>query len=1033
MLKNSVLNQTANSVVRDVKKYLKWPNYLLAFLISSPVLAASEPIILTQNVPPTPPSSLTPPPPPPDSDDAQPTEITVVGSRIRRTTFDSPSPIQAITREDATAAGFNSATEMLQSAAVTAGSAQINNAFGAYVTDGGPGANTISLRGLGAGRTLLMINGRRVAPAGTRGAVGSADLNVLPTAMTERIEVLHDGASSIYGSDAIGGVVNVITVEDLQGLTIEGDFNKPTQGAGEQSRFSISGGASDDRWSISGSLEYYERKDLTVGDRDWARCNSDGLRDAETGESKDYIDPKTGKPKCYTVTGTGSNGVTVNTIGLQAISDEDYADYGLDSPPVGAPGTKTTTFSRYRPNAAITTGILGYEGVGGGGNGINVRDTFDPRMLQDNLISPAKLFTAFLQGKYDLQTLGDASAYFELLSNRRESEQASFRQLILDYRQGSPLIPDNLAFGDFGPDQGTSDGNEVGVRGFIGFGPDRNEQTVRFNKPTLGIKGNLTFLPDWKYDAYISHSRSDADYTMQSFLTDKLTYASDAIVAPQGLDSTLVHNGYTCQVNLNNPSEKCVPFPVLTAAVIGGNLPQNFRDYVFRDVVGNTLYTESLFSAIIDGPLYTLPAGKIQSVFGVEHRRAEIDDKPDPNSVSGNLYNLTVAAPTAGKDNVTEIFTEIEVPILSKQPFAKELTANGSYRYTDYDSYGSDTTYKVGLVYSPTSWLSLRGTTGTSFRAPALFEQFQGATSGFFDATYDPCNEYGEKGGVLATNCASEIPDDPTFTATNGVETENVGGAAAGLFAETSRNTTYGIILQPDLGNTTELSMALDYFDIEIENGVSQAGTAEILERCYNDPEFRTGGGLCRLVTRDPVTKQLFVSDSYTNLSTEISRGVEFTGRLEQAIGSGKLTLNLSTTHYYSQANKIFKDDELQEENGWIDSPEWSGYGDISYSIDAWRFTYGFDWIGPMDGYEYAEEDPETSDYDFKTPSYITHRISVRYAAENWETTLGVRNLTNTDIPTISAGAYDRVGNSLLYSGYDYAGREIFLNVKMHF
>jgi outer membrane receptor protein involved in Fe transport len=921
---------------------------------------------------------------------------------------------------------------MLQSNAVTAGSAQINNAFGSYVTDGGPGANTISLRGLGAGRTLVLINGRRVSPAGTRGAVGSADLNVLPTAITERIEVLHDGASSIYGSDAIGGVVNVITMEDLDGFSIEGDFNKPTEGAGEQSRFSITGGKSDDRWSISGSLDYYERKDLTLADRDWARCNSDGLRDAKTGESLDYIDPRTGKPKCYTVSGTGSNGVTINTLGLQSISDENYSEFGLNGPPVGAPGTETSTFNRFRPNAAITTGVPGYEGVGGGGNGINVRDTFDPRMLQENLISPTKIVTAFFQGKYDLQALGDASVYVELLSNRRESNQTSFRQMILDYRAGSPLIPAELAFGAFAPDQGLSDGNDVGVRGFIGFGPDRSEQTVNFHKPTLGIKGNLSFLPDWKYDAYVSYSRSDADYTMQSFLTDKLTYASDAVVAPQGLDPVLIQDGYTCQINLTNPDEKCVPYPVLSASVIGGNLPQNFRDYVFRDVVGNTLYTESMFSAVIDGPLYTLPAGAMQGVFGIEHRRAKIDDKPDPNSVNGNLYNLTVASPTSGKDNVTEIFTEVEVPILSKQPFARELTASGSFRYTDYDSYGSDNTYKLGLVYSPTAWLSLRGTTSTSFRAPALFEQYQGATSGFLAATNDPCNEYGTKNAILATNCATEIPD-PEFIATNGVETTNVGGAESGLFAETSRNTTYGIILQPDLGNTTELSLALDYFDIEIENGVSQAGTEEILERCYNDPEFRSGGGLCRLVVRDAVTKQLFVSDSYTNLSTEISRGVEFTGRLVQAAGSGKVTVNLSTTHYHSQANKIFKEDDLQEENGWIDSPDWSGYGDISYSIEAWRFTYGIDWIGPMEGYTYVEEDPATSDYDFKTPSYFTHRLSARYAAETWETTLGVRNITNEEPPTISAGAYDRVGNTLLYSGYDYLGREVFLNVKVNF
>lgn len=997
----------------------------------------SKAVAPTPIIPPLPTIPPTPPTPPlaPEPEDAQAAEVTVVGSRIRRTTFDSPSPVRVVTREDATAAGFNSATEMLQATSVTGGAAQINNAYGGYVTDGGPGANTISLRGLGASRTLVLINGRRIAPAGTRGSLASADLNVLPTAVTERVEILHDGASSIYGSDAIGGVVNVITKDKLEGLTLEGDLKIPAESGGEQARFSISGGTSDDRWEVSGSLDYLERKDLTLGDRDWTRCNSDGLRDPETGESQDYIDPKTGKPKCYTASGTGAHGVTINTIGLQSISDKNYAGVGLSAPPVGAPGTTTSTFTRYRPNAAVTTGIPGYEGVGGGGNDINVRDTFDPRMLDQDLISPVKIFTAFIQGQYDLQTLGDAKLYLEWLNHHRSSEQASFRQLILDYRKGSPLIPAGLAFGDFGPDQGNSEGSRVGVRAFIGFGNDHSEQTVRFNKPTLGIKGDFSFLPDWKYDAYIGYSKSEGDYTMQSFLIDKLTYASNAVTAPQGTDPKLVFNGLTCQVNITDPNEKCVTYPALTPAVIGGAIPEDLRDYIFREVVGHTNYAETLYSATIDGPLFTLPAGKIQSVVGIEHRREKIDDQPDQNSIDGNLYNLTSAAPTVGKDHVTEIFTEVEIPILAKQTFARELTANGSFRYTDYDSYGSDTTYKLGLIYSPISWLSLRGTRGTSFRAPSLSEQYQGATSGFLAANNDPCNDYGDPGKspILAANCASELPNQPTFTATNGIETFDVGGAAAGLYAETSTNITYGIIVQPDLGDSTELSLALDYFDIEIRNGVAKAGADSILSSCYNDPDFHSGGGLCRLVKRDEVTKQLTVFDSFTNLSTEITRGVEFTGEFKQEIGTGQLQIDLSATHNYSHANKIFKDDELEEQNGWLGSPEWSGDGTVSYSIDSWRFSYGIDWVGPMEGYTYAEEDPETSVHDYATPSYFTHRISARYKAETWEATLGVKNLTNELPPTISAQGYDRVGNAYLYSGYDYFGRSVFANLQVHF
>lgn len=654
-------------------------------------------------------------------------------------------------------------------------------------------------------------------------------------------------------------------------------------------------------------------------------------------------------------------------------------------------------------------------------------------MLKESLISPVDVYTGFIQGSYDLQALGDAKVYVELLANRRDSDQTTYRQAILDYREGSPMIPPELAFASFGGDQGTSDGENIGVRAFIGFGNDKNGQTVDYLKPTVGLKGDLTFLPDWKYDAYVSYAKSDAEYRQQSFLIDKLTYASGIVAAPAGTDASLVRNGQTCSVNITNPEEKCIPYPYLTPAVIGGELPNDFKDYIFRNIVGNTIYEETVWSAAFDGPLFTLPAGKVQAVLGLEHREATLDDMPDDNSASGNLYNLTVALPTKGEDSVSELFTEIEVPLIADLPFAKELTVNGSYRYTDYDSYGSDTTYKAGIVYSPTSWLSIRGTTGTSFRAPALSEQFQGASSGFLSATNDPCNEYGvSDNAIRAANCAKELPGQPEYQNTQGIETFDIGGAGTGLEAETSRNTTYGIILQPDLGDDTKLSIAFDYFDIEIENGVDQAGTTNILGLCYDDPNFREGGGYCNLVTRDS-TGQLSVSNAYTNLSTQVSRGVDFETEFSHNMGPGQFSAHATLTRYYSQAQKLFETDPLDELNGAIEYPEWSGTATISYSLNMWRLSYGLEWLGAMDSYKIEEEDPETSLYDLETERYLEHRVSLRYQADTWEGTFGVRNLTNELPPFVSSQKVDRVGNAPLYSGYDYAGRELFLNLQYKF
>ena len=173
-----------------------------------------------------------------------------------------------------------------------------------------------------------------------------------------------------------------------------------------------------------------------------------------TGASLDFIDPKTGQPKCYPITGTGSNGVTINTIGTQNVTAANAAGLGLIGPVVGGAGSSGTTFNRWRPNTSVTTGVVGFEGVGGGSNNLNVRDTFEPRMLAESLISPGENTTTFIQATYDLDALGSAQLYFDFLGHRRESQQTNYRQLALDYRLGSPLIPPSLAFSDFGADQG---------------------------------------------------------------------------------------------------------------------------------------------------------------------------------------------------------------------------------------------------------------------------------------------------------------------------------------------------------------------------------------------------------------------------------------------------------------------------------------------------------------------------------------------------------------------------------------------------
>ncbi len=951
--------------------------------------------------------------------------IVVTGSRIRRDEFTTAEPITVITSDEITQAGFSSATEALQSTEVTAGAAQINNYFAGFVTNGGTGANTVGLRGLGPERTLVLLNGHRLAPAGTRGSVGSVDLNILPTAILERIEVLKAGASSIYGSDAVAGVINLITDQSVEGLTIEGQVNVPEAGAGVAKRLSTVLGYNSDRFRIAASFDYFKRDRLSRNDRAFTRCPINGFitgPGAELG-SGDFIDPATGAPKCFPL---DNGGVTINTIGVAS---------RLAVPGPGTPGTAgTTRFNRLRPNPAVTTLTPGFEGVS-----LDSRDTFDPQQEKEDLVTPAEIYTGFVQAGYDIGILGDAEAYVELLGNQRKSSSLTYRQLSLDYQvavlpgtftidpaRPNPLVPVMFQNSLFSLPNETTNGDLLGVRAFIGFGNLPTAQEVDFFKAAGGLRGDFSFFPEWRYDLYFSKSWSDGTYETETFLTDRVAKANSVRRNPDGT--------FSCTTTTD---PNCVPAPPLTAAVIGGQLPQAYRDYIVENVIGTTKFRESTVSFNIDGPFMTLPGGQAQLALGAEYRKSRINDTPPIDSINNNLYNLTSAAPTRGTDSVWEVFGEVFLPLLADVPFAYRLNLTGSARYTEYDSYGGDETYKIAGEYEPFRGLAFRASYGTSYRAPALFEQFLGATSGFLSNQQDPCNQYGQSpDAVLRANCMSQglAPD---FMATTGIRVLNAGGAASGLEAETSTNLNLGVVIRPRLSESVgNLSLAFDYFDIEVKNGVSRVGAGNILQRCFRDPEFTGGEGFCRLVSRAPNDAQLTVNNNFINLSTDVVRGFEANLRYARDVGPGKLVLNAIVTKYEEQSTQLFADSPVNDTNGDIASPEWTGTANATYTWDKVSLRYGVDWVGKGNSYEAFDEDPATSTFFLKTPNYFLHNASVQYRLDTFELTAGVRNLFDRNPPRVSTTfdfLYNTVGNSPLYSGYDYSGRTFFVSAAAKF
>lgn len=971
---------------------------------------------------------------------ADPTEvdsIVVTGSRIRRDEFSSASPVQIITRSESVLAGTASTAEILQGGTVTSGAAQVDNAFLGFVTEGGPGANTLSLRGLGAVRTLVLLNGRRLAPAGTRGQVGQADLNTLPSAMVERIEILKDGASSVYGSDAVAGVVNIITRNDIDGVTFEGFTDQTFDGGGAQYRASVVAGKTFDRGNISVSFEHLRGERIKIKDREWAACGRGYLIDPTDGFVYDDKTP-TGELRCNGINYGG--GIAHDYIGAWRSSTGSRTTLTSEPGFVGSyTGTGTSTALSYNGwrNVAST----------------DSRPLANPLQNEEDLFSPVRNYTFYGNGNYDLGILGNAEAYGEILYTRRESSQVGSRQLSLDpfgserlgyyynaptYGANNPLFPTTLAAAGF-----------QFINPFIFWGNDKSSQEVDYYRASAGIRGDLGF-GNWRYDANLMFAKSDASYTFQSFITDRIRQSLNLVIAPTGTPAALTITApagtvgaggvYTCASNVGNANPQCVPANLLTENALNGtDIPQALRSWLFKDVTGNTSYEQTTFQFAIDGDLFTLPAGKVGAAFGVELRHDELNDTPPVESQTRSLYNLTSATPTRGKDDIWEVFGEINVPLLANQPFAKQLDASLSARHTNYDSYGSSDTYKVGLTWTPVDWLKLRGTTGTSFRAPGIFERTLGGQSGFYGTTSDPCYQYQNlaAASIRRQNCAAELTAllgasaAATWLPTGGPQVYSSGNPD--LEAEKSKAKTLGFVIQPDGLN---LSFAVDYFEIKIRDQVANFGTA-ILSGCYNDPDFRPGGGLCDFVAaRNSTTGNLtYFVDNYVNIASQGVEGFDFTIRYTRDILDGRFVSTLRATNMKSQTYRLNETDAADEYAGFPGYPKWVGDFDMRYEWKDWIFRWGVDYVSATDAARLNGIDPSVDPYHTKVEAYFEHSASVQFKGKNdWEATVGVNNIFGEEPPIISYGlSVPRVGSSQLYSGYDNRGRSLFVNLVKSF
>lgn len=962
-------------------------------------------------------------------------EVAVTGSRIRHDAYSASQPIDIVVPENAASQGISSVSGMLQTSTVAAGSPQVTSATStAFVQAGGIGAQTLSLRGLGANRTLVLMNGRRAGPAGVRGEVSSFDFNVLPLSVIERVEILKDGASSIYGSDAVAGVVNVITRKG-DGATAEGFASQPNESGGEESRFNVSWGKGFERGNFRITADYHREDELERGDRDYFSCGQQFIFDPDTGDRVDVIDPRTGQPHCtdllwghvwlydYQTNFTSDGGQGNVPTQRRTLGQFDYdGDLGNFIPGVAVDPDQPWYLST--PPGWF---LVNYDRLTD-----SVANADHPFQNRQSLIPKAERMTFFADGEINLTD--NVSVYAEVLLNRRKTTANSYRQF------WTYIYNSNFNFVDFFPIDGSGSALSPGWEGAQWLSPtpitDHSDSIIEvdYQRYVAGLRGDIG--AGWNWEVSVQKSKSDGDYTDEQIFNDSI---ADNVFA---IDTCV---GTTSSVR----GAPCVDIPWLDPAFLAGEVSPEVREFLFGVETGNTQYDQWSAEAFISGQLFDMPAGPFGVAIGIHYQEDEILDVPGEITLAGNGWGTTSAGITQGDDTTQAVFAEVEIPLLRDKPAVDSLILTASGRYTDVDSYGTGDTYKVGLNWGITPTFRIRASQGTSFRTPALFELYLANQTSFGSSQrgIDPCIDWGNElaaGNIsqtIADNCAAEgIPAN--FTGGTVTPTIITGGGFGVLKAETSESRTIGFVWQPTFA---ELSVSVDYFDIEVNDEVDQIGATNIVFGCY-DSNFFPNEPLCDLFERVPLLNNGVdnIRDSFINIASQKNRGWDVAALYRTSLPWGSLSIETQHTFQEEDVQALFAETS-EDLNGLVGDPDWVGRLNLTFDRGPWSYFWGMNFIGDSSNYVHfggntALYRGETVRVVLDTDMVVYHAASISrdFEDQGLKFLVGVSNVFDEEPPQLSTiGAVgtevSTIGNSAFYSQYDWLGRRFFLNVTKTF
>jgi iron complex outermembrane receptor protein len=922
--------------------------------------------------------------------------VTVTGSRIKQANLVTAQPVFILDRQKLEKTGVQTVGEILQQ--LTASGQALNAKFNSsgnfgYPSDGGgigAGSAQVDLRNLGSKRVLVLVDGIRwVNESSASGVSGSADVNTIPLAIVERIEVLEDGASAIYGSDAIAGVINIITRRTFDGAEAHAYYGEYEDGGGT-TEMSMTLGGGGERFNAVFGASYYEQKSISSGrwDQSSFPTPGTGVRGGSSGTPQGrniFCDPSIADPTQY---------------GFCDPAGEMWFDVTLND---------GTTAPVWDPNDPTGGSYHNFSGAD--------RFNFAPYNL---LLTPSKRKALFTSLNYDLSDNVRLHAK-AMYNNRTSTNQAAPEPIFVGPFAGTGGIADTIIvhadnpYNPFGItlDPATNFGFvtrrpvEVGPRIF-----NQDVDTIYFN---LGLDGVFNAGDrSYSWDVNAVHSENKAE---QHFF-----------------------NGYNVaklKLALGDPAvcalvAGCVPLDLFGGQ--GRPMTQEMIDYIRTEQIDSSKQTLDLFAANITGDLFNIGDRTAGFAAGFEHRKYKGEFNPDPLRQTGESQDSFAAAVSAEYD-VDELYAEANFPVLSS------LEISAALRYSDYSTFGDATTGKVGFRWQPVEDFVFRGTYSEGFRAPNLGELY-GLTQ--FGATIvDPCGSTGNPGPAdpsFAAGCAAQGAP-PTFEQANTQITTFTGGNP-NLEPEESDSYTFGMVYSPSWADSTSWSDRVDfelgYYHHEIDGAIQPRDIQALLEACLR--EGGVGTPSCAPFSRQPSGNLNPPENFLDNLATIETDGVDIKANWTGPEWSwGRLTAGLQSTYVNDyeavdiDGNKSQRAVGVEVNDSAI--PEWQTNVQLGWMSGNWEASWTTRYISAVD--ELCSNVPVTEapgcmgGVEFNSLGSTTYhdvRLGWKDAfTEGLKLSVGVNNLFGKEPPvclTCSLNGYDAatydLPGSFWYVSADY-------------